>query len=289
MTLGPVVPIAVPTTTSAELLIIGDGFTELETHRFAEIAFGVASAIHRQPWFNRAPRLGIWAVQSFPTSADPLVAPPSCPIPFLITARTTLGAYYDGGSGACHFLGGADWAVTGLKSQIETTNMSAGFLFDSVLVVVNSPYFGGSGGGTTAWSSASPGLATKIAVHELGHTFGLADEYEGPCGVAAAGVGPVYYPNVTADPANPPWRRWLGTPPQPPVLKANPTDCDAPSPFAPAVIGVFEGGDSKHTGFFRPSHRCKMRNLNDAYLCAVCDMFMADALDATLPNAVEFP
>src|SRR4029077_14687661 len=48
--------------------------------------------------------------------------------------------------------------------------------FTVVVVVVNSTIYGGSGGSVGTYSLA--GVATEIAVHEMGHTaFGLADEY----------------------------------------------------------------------------------------------------------------
>ena len=48
--------------------------------------------------------------------------------------------------------------------------------FTTVLVVVNSTIYGGSGGGVGTYSLANG--ATEIGIHEMGHTaFGLADEY----------------------------------------------------------------------------------------------------------------
>ena len=48
--------------------------------------------------------------------------------------------------------------------------------FTVAVVVVNSPIYGGSGGGAATYSLASG--AMDIAIHEMGHTvFGFADEY----------------------------------------------------------------------------------------------------------------
>ena len=46
-----------------------------------------------------------------------------------------------------------------------------------VVIIVNSPLFGGSGGSVAVYSLAAG--AVEIALHEIGHTaFALADEYE---------------------------------------------------------------------------------------------------------------
>lgn len=65
-----------------------------------------------------------------------------------------------------------------LRDRIETESVP----FDKVAVVINNPLYGGSGeiGGTFAYTNAVANTTTTMVftfVHELGHTFGLRDEY----------------------------------------------------------------------------------------------------------------
>lgn len=77
--------------------------------------------------------------------------------------------------------------------------------YDQAFVIVNSPYYGGSGGSvaTSSINIQSP----EVAIHEIGHSFaGLADEYW---------AGPQYAaekPNMTQtnDPATVKWKAWYG-------------------------------------------------------------------------------
>ena len=109
--------------------------------------------------------------------------------------------------------------------------------YDQVVMLVNSPYYGGSGGGTS--TSTAESSSPQIAIHEIGHTFAiLADEY------AIGGQGE--RPNRTAvtDPATIKWKNWLG---------AN-------------DIGIFPIGVD---GWQRPHQSCKMQFLGSPF-CSVC-------------------
>ena len=69
--------------------------------------------------------------------------------------------------------------------------------FDQALVIVNTPVWAGAGG-TIAVSSIEPTWWTRIATHEVGHGFDLADEYDyGSC-EQYHGAEPSE-PNVTID------------------------------------------------------------------------------------------
>lgn len=146
-----------------------------------------------------------------------------------------------------------------------------------IIVIVNSPLWGGAGGliGTT---SVAPGWQ-NVAIHEMGHAaFGLADEYEywAGCGID---VGQDVYPgaepaapNVTAD-SNRATIKWgnliLAATPMPTTANADCTLCDPqPSPVGAGTVGAFEGGQYYHCGIFRPEFSCMMRNLSP--FCAVC-------------------
>ena len=151
--------------------------------------------------------------------------------------------------------------------------------WDMILVLVNGPVYGGSGG-AVATSSTHPS-ASEIVIHEIGHTaFGLADEYEYYAGCGSGEVGHDVYTgpepfeqNVTinTDRNTNKWRHLiLPTTPMPTTSNANCSQCDSqPSPVPQGTVGTFEGAQYFHCGKFRPEFNCKMRALGPPF-CAVC-------------------
>ncbi|UIR56192.1 M64 family metallo-endopeptidase [Sphingobacterium sp. SRCM116780] len=115
--------------------------------------------------------------------------------------------------------------------------------YTQVVILVNSPFYGGSGG---KYATATVNfMSNDIAVHEIGHSFAiLADEYWAGNQYAIEG------PNRTqeSDPTKVPWKRWIGT----------------------QDIGVYSyGGKESKSTWFRPHEFCKMQYLV-APFCAVC-------------------
>lgn len=120
-----------------------------------------------------------------------------------------------------------------------------------VVILVNSPFYGGSGGKyATATVNAS---SNDIAVHEIGHSFGiLADEYWAGNQYAIEG------PNRTqhADPNTVPWKHWLGT----------------------NGVGIYAyGGNNSPAKWFRPHEFCKMQYLV-APFCSVCQEVFVETI-----------
>ncbi len=161
-----------------------------------------------------------------------------------------------------------------------------------IMVLVNSPIYGG-GGGDVATFSMAPG-ASLIGIHEMGHTaFRLADEYEywAGCGVDLdrnnhPAVEPDY-PNVTID-SNRATIKWgdLINPatPMPTTNNANCAVCDPqPNPVAATTVGAFEGAHYYHCDCFRPQYNCMMRDL-DFDFCAVCAREIRRTLSPFLPR-----
>ncbi len=109
--------------------------------------------------------------------------------------------------------------------------------YDQVFVLVNSPYYGGSGGGVA--TSTNDFSSNEVAIHEIGHSFAfLADEY------AIGGQGEA--PNRTLDtsPATVKWKNWLGD----------------------NGIGIYPIGVEN---WHRPHQSCKMQSLGVPF-CSVC-------------------
>ena len=119
--------------------------------------------------------------------------------------------------------------------------------YDQAFVLVNSPYYGGSGGSYPA--STTDASSQEIAIHEIGHSFAaLADEY------AIGGQGEAPNRTANADPATIRWKNWLGD----------------------AGIGIFPVGID---GWQRPHEACKMRFLGVPF-CAVCTEAFIDRIYA---------
>ncbi|MCY4778665.1 M64 family metallo-endopeptidase [Sphingobacterium sp. UT-1RO-CII-1] len=136
--------------------------------------------------------------------------------------------------------------------------------YSQVVVLVNSPYYGGSGG---EFATATVNIASNdIAIHEIGHSFtNLADEYW------AGNMYAVEGPNRTqeADPEKVSWKHWVGT----------------------NGIGVYAyGGKGSKANWFRPHEFCKMQYLV-APFCSVCQEAIVETIHSktnpilnSLPN-----
>ena len=150
-----------------------------------------------------------------------------------------------------------------------------------VVVVVNSPIFGGAGGSVAVYSLAAN--AVDIAIHEIGHTaFALADEYEYFRGCGSGETDRNNHPPVEPAPVNVTvtgfndlsrlkWRRYVraGTA-LPTTQNANCAACDPQaSPVAAGTVGAFEGADYYHCSSYRPEFDCRMRTLSQEF-CRVC-------------------
>jgi len=161
----------------------------------------------------------------------------------------------------------------------------------AILVMVNSPIYGGAGGQIGTFSKAPQAL--EIALHELGHTaFGLADEYEywAGCGVDTNRnnhpASEPSQPNVTID-SNRATIKWgtliAAATPMPTTNNANCAVCDPqPNPLPIGTVGAFEGAHYYHCDAFRPEFDCKMRALGFPY-CAVCSGVIRDTLLSFMP------
>jgi IgA Peptidase M64 len=119
---------------------------------------------------------------------------------------------------------------------------------DVVLVLVNDPQYGGSGG-AIAVASTHPDVV-ELVLHELGHTLGLlADEYGGPPPPACNNTVEPPEPNATMASGVPfKWDHWWdGVTPLPTTT--------------PGVTGLYQGAKYCNAEFYRPTANSKMRSL----------------------------
>ena len=121
--------------------------------------------------------------------------------------------------------------------------------YTQVVILVNSPFYGGSGG---KWATSTVNFKSNdIAVHEIGHSFAqLADEYWAGNQYAIESVNR----SQTADVNTVPWKYWLGK----------------------DGVGIYSyGGKGSPSAWFRPHEYCKMQYLV-APFCPVCqEQFVA--------------
>lgn len=156
-----------------------------------------------------------------------------------------------------------------------------------VLVLINSSSVRGGAGGNVfhnqfawqaAWVTNHSNVAEdwrSIALHELGHSFGLMDEYEASYSYPRQEFEPNVSP-VTAGPALPqPWRAMLTVSP-------------SPAGYVPLVnggaqkIAQFLGARYTRDEYYRPSPTCLMRSIGPTEspvdLCPVCAEIIARKL-----------
>ena len=122
---------------------------------------------------------------------------------------------------------------------------------DMVVVVVNDPAYGGSGGPTAVLSTNS--AAVHLFLHETGHSLGLlADEYGGPPPPACDSAFEPIEANATkaTSRATIKWAQWIDG--------ATPIPTTGPTVGVP---GLYEGAKYCDTGLFRPTDSSKMRTL----------------------------
>lgn len=147
--------------------------------------------------------------------------------------------------------------------------------YDLVLMVVNDPEYGGSGGSTLITSVHV--LSPEIVVHESGHTLAsLTDEYTTPF----PGYIPVEKPNATAITSSNSikWRAWI------------PNGTLIPTPDHPTNatrIGLFQGAQYQSSGWYRPKMDCKMHNLFVDF-CEVCSEQLVKSIYARLDPIDQF-
>jgi IgA Peptidase M64 len=155
--------------------------------------------------------------------------------------------------------------------------------YHAVMMLVNSPKYGGSG--RTVGIGSTHTHSGEIMIHEMGHTvFGLADEYS--CDPETdrnryPGSDEPSQPNITIN-TNRTTNKWremiLSSTPIPTMSNEDCTKCDLrQSPVPAGTVGLFEGADFYHCGLYRPEYDCKMRNLGVAF-CTVCQKRIIDTM-----------
>jgi hypothetical protein len=256
------------------IVILSDGYRASQIPSFVTNAKDVANGIKSlQPFKEYWEAVNVYRVdvESTDSGADD---PAACG-----GSGTTPATYFD--STFC--TGGIERLLTVNSVTATTVARNQVPEVDSVIIVVNSPKYGGSGDTLNKVSVMSLHAdAIKIARHEIGHSnYNLADEYPTLQGCASGEAGHDNYlggepsrPNVTTntDRRTNKWRELvLSSTPMPTTSNADCTQCDPQaSPVSAGTVGTFEGAFYFHCGVYRPEFDCIMRDLNTPSLCAVC-------------------
>jgi hypothetical protein len=227
-----------PTKEYINLVILGDGYTAEQLGQYSRNARTFTNYLFSQAPYNAYKNyFNVFAIQVISAESGvkhPKTAPDCDPWVPESNPRNFFGTTFD--YGAMHRL------------VVPTNHNKMGSVlnahipdYDQVLLLANTPYYGGSGG--TYATATLDSRSNEIALHEMGHSFaGLADEYW---------AGPSFAmekPNLTreSDSTRVKWKNWL-----------------APK----ASIGIFPHPDPQ---WYKPTDKaCKMEFLDKQY-CAVC-------------------
>ncbi len=223
------------------LVILGDGYQEDEMLQFETDATNFMNDMFSQEPFSNYENYFNVHIIKVPSNESGATHPGTAtdePIPTVptITVDNYFGTAYD--SYDIHRLLYTE--NTALVSTVLANNFP---LYDQAIILVNSPYYGGSGG---PFPVSSTGVdAGEIAIHELGHSFvDLKDEYYPIEILVEEGI------NMTqeTDPTLVRWKNWVGI----------------------NNVGVYPHATSGTASTWnRPHQSCKMRYLGYDF-CSVC-------------------
>lgn len=238
-----------PAQSKINFVFLGDGFREDEiesyisqTRVISETLFNITPFKEYKDYFN------VFAIRvvsnesgaTHPQSTDD----PDCPGVPVITVDNYFGSQFD--------YAGIHRLLVSTKPEKVAAVLASNFSFyDQAFLLVNSPYYGGSGGVYATGSMHEESVG--VALHELGHSFGwLADEYWTGSGYEA--------PNMTQeeDSTLVKWRNWLGT----------------------EEVGIYPYESTKV--WFRPSQSCKMLMLGGDF-CPVCKENLTRQIHSYIP------
>ena len=184
------------------LVILGDGYTQTQLKKYGKDAQAFSNYLFNQVPFNSYKRyFNVFAIR-VPSAEAGVKHPNNAPDCY---AQNFPAANPDNYFGTTFDYGGIHRLVVPTYHNkialVLAENMPE---FDQVVVLVNTPEYGGSGGryATVTLNPAS----NEIALHEMGHSFGgLADEYWAGENYA------MEKPNLTqeSDSSRIKWKNWL--------------------------------------------------------------------------------
>ena len=251
-----------------DIAIVAEGYTASEMDKFWKDSERAADAIFsHEPFKSMKNRFNVVAVGAVSNESGPSEPGKG------IWHDTVLRSHYD------TFY--SDRYLT-TSSVHKLFDLLSGVPFEHIIVLINTPRYGG-GGIYNQWMCSSSDHATfkQVLVHEFGHSYaGLADEYNyGDNHVEwyPADTEP-WEPNITTlKDFDKKWKDLIlpGTP-----IPTQPTIANIPAARTSMSVaelnkktqrvGVFEGAGYMARGAYRPAEVCRM-NINEVEdFCPVC-------------------
>ena len=242
------------------IAFVAEGYTEDEMEDYlADARKAVASIFGHEPFKSLRDRFSIIAVRS--PSAESGASIPSKGI----WRDTALGSHFD------TFY--SERYLTTLHLR-KLHDLLAGTPYEHIIVLVNTPHYGGGGILNSYNLSMTKHPAfVPVVTHEFGHSFaGLADEY-----AYEAEQIPMYPTDVE------PWEqnittlkefsaKWVDLLPAEVSAIPTPEGCNYP-------VGVYEGAGYSLKGVYRPSKDCRMRTNTNPEFCPVCQRAIREVID----------
>lgn len=242
------------------IAFVAEGYTEDEMEDYiADAHKAVASIFGHEPFKSLRDRFSIIAVRS--PSAESGASIPSKGI----WRDTALGSHFD------TFY--SERYLTTLHLR-KLHDLLAGTPYEHIIVLVNTPHYGGGGILNSYNLSMTKHPAfVPVVTHEFGHSFaGLADEY-----AYEAEQIPMYPTDVE------PWEqnittlkefsaKWVDLLPAEVSTIPTPEECNHP-------VGVYEGAGYSLKGVYRPSKDCRMRTNSNPEFCPVCQRAIRKVID----------
>lgn len=242
------------------IAFVAEGYTEDEMEDYiADAHKAVASIFGHEPFKSLRDRFSIIAVRS--PSAESGASIPSKGI----WRDTALDSHFD------TFY--SERYLTTLHLR-KLHDLLAGTPYEHIIVLVNTPYYGGGGILNSYNLSMTKHPAfVPVVTHEFGHSFaGLADEY-----AYEAEQIPMYPTDVE------PWEQNITTLKEfsakwvdllPAEVSTIPTPEESNYP-----VGVYEGAGYSLKGVYRPSKDCRMRTNSNPEFCPVCQRAIREVID----------
>ena len=242
------------------IAFVAEGYTEDEMEDYlADVRKAVESIFGHEPFKSSRDRFSIIAVRS--PSAESGASIPSKGI----WRDTALGSHFD------TFY--SERYLTTLHLR-KLHDLLAGTPYEHIIVLVNTPHYGGGGILNSYNLSMTKHPAfVPVVTHEFGHSFaGLADEY-----AYEAEQIPMYPTDVE------PWEqnittlkefsaKWADLLPAEVSAIPTPEECNYP-------VGVYEGAGYSLKGVYRPSMDCRMRTNTNPEFCPVCQRAIREVIN----------
>jgi len=239
--------------TSLDIAFIAEGYTRGEMEKFRADVKRMADFLFAEAPFDKyRDRINIWAVEALSQESG--------------TDVPGEGVYVNTALSASYYTFDVDRYLT--TQDIRRVNdFAAAAPHDQIIVLINSPRYGG--GGVYNYYSAVTSdhqFTPQVLTHEFGHGFaGLADEYYSS-EVAYEEFYPLnvepWEPNITTrvnfD------AKWKNL-----IAKSVPVPTPNNKRYT-GVTGLFEGGGYSATGIYRPSFDCRMKSNQAETFCEVC-------------------